>query len=227
LLRAGISRINDVQNMAGGIPAPGEIDPVVQTQRESDNLRRFQALIGLMMKLYFYNAIEVQRRNDENGKQRFLVISSSQNPDVVVLVDQFKSVLGLDPAKNEFRLVERRMGRGIDEISIQTRSLLQIMAFLAQGVDVPSEQQAQTRTIAGNEGNTAEGDGKGIPFRVRWTRERPDDAFITAEYNGYWFSVANTDIESKRGFNLLVYGFRLLAPERAATAPILSLPTGP
>ena len=56
---------------------------------------------------------------------------------------------------------------------------------------------------------------------------RPSDAFVAIQYNGYWFSVTNTDIESKRGFNLLVYGFRLLAPERAAVAPALTLPTGP
>src|SRR5512132_2492005 len=26
------------------------------------------------------------------------------------------------------------------------------------------------------------------PFRVRWTTERPKDAFVAVEYNGYWFS---------------------------------------
>lgn len=182
------------------------------------------------MKLYFYSAFEVQRRDEENGEQRVLVISPDQSPEDMGLVDEFRGVLGLDPATNVFRIVEQRMGRGVDEITFQTRSLLQIMGFLAQGVEVPPERQQQTRTV-GPDGtgvtmghNTA--DGQSLPFRVRWSEERPADAFVAVEYNGSWYSLAADDIESKRGFNLLSIGFRLLA-ERAATAPVLSLPTEP
>jgi hypothetical protein len=64
-------------------------------------------------------------------------------------------------------------------------------------------------------------------MRIIASRTRPENAFAAVEYNGYWFSVANNDITSKRSFNLLIYAFRLLAPERAAAAPALALPTGP
>jgi hypothetical protein len=101
------------------------------------------------------------------------------------------------------------------------------MGFLAQGVALPPDQEQQARVIGGGTLAADEGDTRGVPFRVRWTRQPPSDAFVAAEYNGYWYSIANTDIESKRAFNLLVYGFRLLAPERAAAAPALTLPTGP
>ena len=228
LFRAGISRINDVQNMGvTGIPAPGDVDRELQAQMEIENLKRFQHLIGVMLKLYLFNAIEVQRHGDENGKQRFLVISPHQNPEVTALIDEFKRLLGLDPAKSIFRITDRRVGRAADEITIQTRSLFQIMGFLAQGVEIPLEQQQQVRMIGGAALAADGSEAKGIPFRVRWSTERPSDAFVAIQYNGYWFSVTNTDIESKRGFNLLVYGFRLLAPERAAVAPALTLPTGP
>ena len=228
LFRAGISRINDVQNMGvAGIPAPGDVDRELQAQMEIENLKRFQHLISVMLKLYLYNAIEVQHRVEDNGKQRFLVISPQQRPEIAALIDEFKGMLGLDPAKSIFRITDRRVGRAADEITIQTRSLFQIMGFLAQGVEIPSEQQQQVRMIGGAALAADGSEAKGIPFRVRWSKERPSDAFVAIEYNGYWFSVTNTDIESKRGFNLLVYGFRLLAPERAAAAPALTLPTGP
>lgn len=227
LLRAGINRINDVQNMAGGIPAPGDVDPALQAVRERENLARFQSLISLMMKLNFYNAYEVQRRDVNGEQQRVLVFSPVQSPEVAPLVDQFKTILGLDRTKNVFRIVDRRMGRGVDEITIQTRSLFQIMGFLALGVEVPPDQQQQTRMIGTGATAATGGDGQGVPFRVRWSTHRPADAFAAVEYNGYWYSMASTDIESKRGFNLMIHGFRLLAPERAAAAPVLSLPTGP
>jgi hypothetical protein len=41
----------------------------------------------------------MQGRADENGKERFLVISVHQQPEVTALIDEFKRMLGLDPAK--------------------------------------------------------------------------------------------------------------------------------
>ena len=227
LYRAGIGRINDVQNMAAGVPAPGDVERELQAKMEVENLTRFQNLISVILKLQLYGAIEVQRREEDDKTQRFLVITAQRGAEVAALVDEFRRLLSLDPARNVFRITDRRMGRAVDEITIQTRSVLQIMNFLAKGVEIPPEQWQQARLLGG-QGLTADpGDGKGVPFRARWSKERPSDAFVAAEYNGYWFSIANTDIESKRAFNLVIYLFRLLAPKEAAAAPVLTLPSGP
>ena len=102
-----------------------------------------------------------------------------------------------------------------------------MMSFLAKGVEIPPDQWQQARLVA-DLGITADtGEDKGVPFRARWSRERPADVFAAAEHNGCWFSIANTDTESKRAFNLLIYVFSLLAPEKAAQAPVLTLPSGP
>jgi hypothetical protein len=228
LFRAGIHQINEVRNLnVSGVPAPGDLDRKLQEQREIENLKRFRHLLNLMSRLYLYNAIEVQRRGENDSKERFLVISPQQDPQVTELIAELKRTLGLDPTKTLFRITDRRVGRATDEITIRTRSLFQIMGFLAHGVSLPPEQQEQSRAIGGETLAADEGDNKGVPFRVRWTAQRPRDAFVAVEYNGYWYSIASTDIESKRAFNLLVYGFRLLAPERATAAPALTLPTGP
>ena len=78
------------------------------------------------------------------------------------------------------------------------------MSFLSKGVDIPPDQWQQARLVA-DLGITADnGEDKGMPFRARWSRERPADVFAAAEHIGCWLSIANTDIESKRAFNLLI-----------------------
>lgn len=224
LFRSGIGRINDVQNLTpGGSPIIADTDREVQGRIEAERLQRYQHLIDVMRKLYVLDAIEMQVRGEGQGRERFLVISDPRTPETAALVRELRGILGLPATGNEFSITSRRLGRAPDEITIQTRSLSQIMAFLSLGVEIPADQRAQ---VAGFDPAGAAQAGGGIPFRVRATDARPDDAFVAVEYNGTWFSIANTDIESKRAFNVLIYGFRLLAPDQGPAAPALSLPTG-
>ena len=114
---------------------------------EVENLTRFQNLISVILKLQLYGAIQVQRREEDDKTQRFLIITAQRGPEVAALVDEFRRVLSLDPARNVFRITDRRMGRAVDEITIQTRSVLQIMSFLAKGVEISAGSVA-TGTIA-------------------------------------------------------------------------------
>jgi hypothetical protein len=228
LLRSGVARMNDVQNM--GVPvglAPDDVTGALQARREVEKLQRYQHLVDVLLRLYLVDMIEMQTRVAEDAPERFLVFSPPQTAEEAALATEFKTLLGLDPAKNEFRITGRRLGRAPDEITIQTRSLSQIMGFLAQGVEIPEAQRDQVVMLDDATMAEAGGRGRAIPFRVRVTDVRPADAFVAVDYNGYWYSIASNDIESKRAFNLLIYGFRLLAPERAASAPALTLPTGP
>ena len=55
----------------------------------------------------------------------------------------------------------------------------------------------------------------------------PEDAFVAVRYQGHWFYIAHSDIESKRAFGVLSSLFRVQAPTATSTAPILTLPAGP
>lgn len=103
LYRAGIGRINDVQNMAAGVPAPGDVERELQAKMEVENLTRFQNLISVILKLQLYDAIEVQRREEDDKTQRFLVITAQRGAEVAALVDEFRRLLSLDPARNVFK----------------------------------------------------------------------------------------------------------------------------
>ena len=66
-----------------------------------------------------------------------------------------------------------------------------------------------------------------FPLRIRTQPDRPEDAFIAIRHQGHWFYVEHADHASKRTIALLTVLFRLLAPDKPAAAPILTLPIGP
>ncbi len=63
-------------------------------------------------------------------------------------------------------------------------------------------------------------------LEIQSSEDRPDDAAVTVPYRGAWFYIADTDIDSKATFSLLMQLFALSAGENPSTAPILVLPVG-
>jgi hypothetical protein len=64
------------------------------------------------------------------------------------------------------------------------------------------------------------------PFRMRSSKNRPENAFAVVRFRDNWYYIDQTDITSKRALGLIIVLFRLQAPTPAGVAPILSLPTG-
>lgn len=133
----------------------------------------------------------------------------------------------LDRQQKVFRVTDRVTRRRPDEITMQMRSLMAMMFFLSQGIDIPAvhleERWVVNMPLLADDGTRT----SAFPWRVRSGVDRPDDAFVRVRYRGQWFFIEMSDDATKRAFALLTFFFRLLAPDLPAAAPILSLPTGP
>ena len=112
-----------------------------------------------------------------------------------------------------------------DEISIQSRSLLAMISFLAKGVDVPNEDREAGRVVLLPDETKKALDAHGV-LRIRSQKEKPVDPYVAIRYRNYWFYIDNTDTTSKRTFSTLQVLFQLQAPSRGNKAPLLTLPTG-
>jgi hypothetical protein len=228
LMRIGISRFGAVENMGfEAIPAPGVIDLFVQFKREADKLKRFQRVIQMLIVLADQEAFEVRIVEEKDDKTAFLKFAKSVPEATQTLVAEFKQALGLAAHRNTFRITDRVTDLKEDEISIQTRSLSAMMAFLAKGVQVPAEHLADGRSVDLRI-PAAESNGKDlIPFRMISSKARPENAFAAVRYLEHWFYIDHRDIDSKRSLGLMIALFRILAPSGGgAAAPILTLPTG-
>lgn len=162
--------------------------------------------------------------------------AAAADPDFHLVCRTFK----LDPARTAFDLTTGKLdpylkdapAAGLDKLDLETRSLLQVLFFVAHGVEVPPEHAA-----TGVAPTTNEADGRpfdwtevtGGLFRVGWAagKRPPACAQVAVRYKGYWFYIDETDRDTKATFALMLELSRLqLAADKAGAGPVLTLPVG-
>ncbi len=120
---------------------------------------------------------------------------------------------------------------GVSAIDLETRSLLQALYYVAQGVDVPAEHLQAELVVITREPSGQPFDWTQVTanlFRVRSVRTdaRPPNAHVAIPYRGYWFYIDVTDHDTKATFALLMELSRLELTGKGGPAPVLTLPLG-
>ena len=122
-------------------------------------------------------------------------------------------------------------------VPLLTRSLLGILYYLSQGVEVPRgdlERHLAVDTSGTTEGRNGAGDDWADAlyadfFRVRVAEERPaqSDTFLAVPYRGHWFYIPDDDLETKSTWGLLAQLVSLQAGgEARGLVPALTLSAG-
>jgi hypothetical protein len=226
-MRIGIQRLGAVENMSfGELPASGYIDSKTQFAADFKKLKHFERMVQLIFILSDSEVIEVQEVEEEGKSERYLMIAEEVAEDLRPRLDELRKLLGLNN-RNRFRITDRVTNIKDDEISIQTRSVMAMMGFMARGVEVPLEHLQDGWVIDyGLQNSEGEMAKALIPFKMRSSKNRPENVFASVRFQGYWYYIDYADITSKRALSLIIVLFRLQAPTPSGVAPILTLPTG-
>ena len=148
-------------------------------------------------------------------------------------------ILNLNPALTEYELVLALEGQlqqrptsaqGHDKIHVTIRSLLQVMFYLAKGVDVPIAHQKKGHVKLTIDADGCPFDWQNVlrgSFRVRHSRIRPLHAAVAVKYRGFWFYIDDRDHVSKTAFFQLKKMTVLEVRGGGAEGlPVLTLPVG-
>ncbi|MEM9799529.1 MAG: hypothetical protein AAGA20_04320 [Planctomycetota bacterium] len=206
--------------ISSGWPARDLLDMTLQRVNELQNIPfedrhgdaalvaspEFTRVVELIVELARAGALEVQR--DVETNDAYLILLDGASLGVEASVGEFRELVGLAGDISRFRIVENRIGRERDEVTVRVRSLLALMGILARGVDVLDP--------SGHTGSS--------PLAVRSSEERPSNAFVSVEYRGRWYSIADDDVLSREAFSLLNYLFLMMASRPDAGGPLLTLP---
>jgi len=226
-MRIGIQRLGAVENMSfGEIPASGDSGSKTQVEYDLKKLKRFKRMINLIFFLSDREVIEVQEIKENGKDERYLMIAEEVSEDMRPMLAELRQLVGLSN-RNRFRITGRVTNIKDDEISIQTRSVMAMMEFMARGVEVPREHLEDGWVIDyGLQNSEGELARELVPFKMHSSKNRPENVFAAVRFRDYWYYVDHADITSKRALSLIIVLFRLQAPTPSGAAPILTLPTG-
>lgn len=200
-----------LQEMNGIRNAPTASGPTPASEPE---FREFRTALKHLRALQVRRWVELGRSPEGNGLELRFAAAAANDEDARA----FKHLLGLDPARERYRLLPGLGGNGGDSITVATRSLIATMNYLSQGVEAPAadlDAGRITRTL-GNDGRDFDWQAmlSGI-FRVTPGVEAPTHAAVAVRYRGTWFHIADNDLDSKATFALLL---QLLALQGGQTA---------
>jgi hypothetical protein len=152
------------------------------------------------------------------------IFGPSKDPQLAAKGSELKTLLGLKPDLRELRVNYGRYSGRDDEIDMMTRSMLQIMLEFAAIVQVPQSDVVQGKATPGLVDAQAAGAPSGPPLRVLVTDTAPQAAFIAVQYDRRWFWIADTDIQSKNTFAIIMLLFSIADTGVKGAAPIVTIP---
>jgi hypothetical protein len=94
---------------------------------------------------------------------------------------------------------------------------------MAAQVAIPAEDQSQHRAFPGFE------TGHDVPgvtpiIRIRSSKQKPNDAFITVHYRNNWFRIDDDDLASKAVFAQLMDLFTMIDTGPRQNQPVVTIP---
>jgi hypothetical protein len=208
---------------------PIMLDSINGLNNESNRLRRpadqkFALLVELIRDGQLAGAIQIRIERPKDGTESsVLIFGPSKDAQLAAKGTEIKSLLGIKPDLRELKVNYGGYSGRNDEIDMMTRSMLQIMLEFAAVVQVPEADVAQGKATPG----VVEASGaalKGPPLRVLVTDAPPRDAHVAVQYDGRWFWIADTDIQSKYTFGIIMLLFSIADTGIRGSAPIVTIP---
>lgn len=185
----------------------------------------FQRVVESLSRLQILDAVHVTSHEPDPIREPCLsLVLGGRRPTAEAsgLIRELQDLLDLDPKRDTYAVTSGSLHRGRDVVTLQTYSLMQILAAVAARVRIPQGDLDAGRAIPG------------VPFSadkamldrisVRSSLKRPAEAFAAVRYRGHWFWIDDSDLETKRVFSFIMLAFTLLEDDRALNPPQLTIP---
>jgi hypothetical protein len=205
-----VEAINGVQNWSATTRINRSVDP------------KFFEFVTLMQELQGLGAIGFELVSDPKTGQAIVFTLKKKGLSETTLEKSRRAgeLIGLDQDLDRYRVVYAPFRTDADTLTIQTRSVIQMMSALSGFVDVPAEKAAYA--VPGYDISVV----KMRPFSVHSGTDRPEQSFAAIKYQDYWYWIDNADISSKRVFTLMLFITTLTNQAKDQNAPVLTIPTG-
>ena len=111
-----------------------------------------------------------------------------------------------------------------DQITLLTRSMMEMLVELSAGIEVPRQHLAEGRARSVPESVARAAPSEGPLMRIHSSSEPPTDAYVAVRYRNYWFWIDDRDLDSKRAFTFLRIFSSIAETGSVPQVPIITIP---
>jgi hypothetical protein len=186
---------------------------------------RFNRLVQLLRSLQQAEAVGVRIEHSKDGSETSLItFTSNQDAQAKAESAEVRSLLGLKPDLQRITVHYGGYSGRNDEISLVTRSMLQVMLELAASLQVPQSDISERKVNPG----LVEGQARALQttpaVNILSGKTAPIDTSVAVQYAGRWFWIADTDIRSKDMFGTVMLLFSISDIGFKGNGPIVTVP---
>jgi len=189
----------------------------------------FQRAATLLSELRDFGVASWAQQSGATG--HYELILSKYSPGYVAEVQELLGLLELksDPVRESIIRIPVALGvreGDFDGLTVQTRSVAEVMHTAAASIEVPSEDLNAGLVEPSPDSLGTLGTTHPI-LKIHSSRNAPDRANVAVQHRGWWFYVDDTDLASKRMFQgiQMLFLTRLSEATRGTqAAPLLTIP---
>jgi hypothetical protein len=188
----------------------------------------------------FYRVLSLFRQVQKSGSMGMRIVKNKDmqettimffhrkdiSPEIKEAMNELNNLLGLKTGISEIPISYGYIPPTDSEISMLSRSMMQIMIELATQVDVPVIHIDEGRTIPTSRLTSKDGTVTGRTITINHSVDKPENAFTAVNYRDYWFWIDDRDFLSKRTFAFLMILFSLTETGGTEGLPLVTIPTG-
>ena len=192
-----VERVNDLHN------APTADGPTPEFAPEYETFYRWTNLLGCLERNH---CIDFGEDPDANFSDYFIRIRDVDS--VKKEIAEFKRLAGLKQDSTMFKLKSDFVCADEKNLTLRSRTLLGIIFFLSQGVEVPECDKAEglvtvTKNLDGSVFDWEPITKYLLTIHFSESKKRPENAYVSYRYRGKWFYIDDCDKESKSTFMLM------------------------
>jgi len=212
LLEMCVKSVNDIENISSASGFARDREP------------EFQRLMDLLAQTQRSGAVGARIVRKKDWDVAMIVFRRKVAPETAADILEVKELLGVRPDVTEIKVTYGTTPAEDDEITLLTRSIMDILIEISAQVEVPEDHAAEGRTYP-TPPEIGQGPDQIHPLcRILSGKWKPSDTFSAVKHRGYWYWIDDRDRLSKGRFTFLMILFSLAETGGAAQAPLITVP---
>ena len=212
ILLAAVRAINDVYNYSGSPSRARREDPA------------FPLVVGALRRIQQAGALGMRVEKRDGTEMTLIFFRENASEDVAKDIASLKETLGIANDSKEILLGFGSLRHSDREITLLTRSMMEMLVEFSSGIEVPQKHLLEGRARAAPETVAQASPGEASLAHIHSGSEPPRDAYVAVRYRNYWFWIDDRDLESKRAFMFLRIFSSIAETGTVPQVPIITIP---